>query len=283
MNYNMEELLPLVGELANKYTSKQSSSITYEKAQQFMEAVLYCIGEYENSDPMKEMLLGKNTQADAKTAYHLGYEMVLQKVRNTKKQYHEMIQDFNSYGNRCCYDTFVRGIPNFFLYYDPRFQPQNHLLTLDYPVLHPMEGLCGIDAVEIYINCASMEQMFLKAFPEEYIRHVVNAYTKNCDDLIINLASITIRNILGAWIAGKEINVGGYTLKEQERVKIFGSENSTEAMEKILEKGVSKLMNLLFHGNKELLEYFIHDLHDFSFELKNAVKYNCLESILALK
>ncbi|MBP7349454.1 MAG: hypothetical protein KA965_12300 [Butyrivibrio sp.] len=41
--YTMEELVPLVGELAGSYAGYESSSISYEKAQQFMEAVLYCI------------------------------------------------------------------------------------------------------------------------------------------------------------------------------------------------------------------------------------------------
>ena len=45
MEYEIEELVPIVATLAEKYTSKESSSITYEKAQQLMEAVLYCICE----------------------------------------------------------------------------------------------------------------------------------------------------------------------------------------------------------------------------------------------
>ncbi|MCI8365872.1 MAG: hypothetical protein HFG34_13135 [Eubacterium sp.] len=37
MNYKMEELLLIVGTLADKYTSFESTSITYEKAQELME------------------------------------------------------------------------------------------------------------------------------------------------------------------------------------------------------------------------------------------------------
>lgn len=45
MTYKMEELLPVVGKLAEKYTSFESTSVTYEKAEQLMGAVLYCIRE----------------------------------------------------------------------------------------------------------------------------------------------------------------------------------------------------------------------------------------------
>lgn len=47
MSFETEELMPIVAELADKYTGKESTSITYEKARQLMEAVLYCIHEYE--------------------------------------------------------------------------------------------------------------------------------------------------------------------------------------------------------------------------------------------
>ena len=40
MDYKMEELLPVVSELAQKYTGYESTSITYEKAQMLMGAVL---------------------------------------------------------------------------------------------------------------------------------------------------------------------------------------------------------------------------------------------------
>lgn len=45
MEYKMEELLPIVEELAQKYTSGESSSITYERAAYLMEGILYCLAE----------------------------------------------------------------------------------------------------------------------------------------------------------------------------------------------------------------------------------------------
>lgn len=40
MNYEMEELLPIVGKLAGQYTSNESGSVTYETANQLMGAVI---------------------------------------------------------------------------------------------------------------------------------------------------------------------------------------------------------------------------------------------------
>ncbi len=40
MDYKIEELVPIVGRLAEKYTGFESTSVTYEKAEQLMEADL---------------------------------------------------------------------------------------------------------------------------------------------------------------------------------------------------------------------------------------------------
>jgi hypothetical protein len=283
MNFKTEDLLPLVGELAAKYTSKESTSITYEKARQLMEAVLYCIQEYEDQHSEEGGLITRGDFTDAKNAYNMGYEMVVQKTKDTKIKYNEMMEEFHSYGNRCYYETFVKGLPGFFLYYDFRFQPQNHILTLDYPVLLPMGNLCGINAIQVYVNCVSLEQVFLRKLPEEYISYVLTAYSRDCDELIINVAAITVRNILGGWIAGKEINTRGYTEKEQERVKEFVNGNNRETIEVALKEAIFKLMEFQFDGNKELGNYLMSDMHDFSFELKNAVENGCLESVLGIR
>ena len=49
MHYEIEELIPVVGKLAEKYTSGESTSISYERAELLMEAVLYCIHELEQN------------------------------------------------------------------------------------------------------------------------------------------------------------------------------------------------------------------------------------------
>ena len=51
MRYEMEELIPIVAELTERYTGYESTSVTYEKANQLMEAVIYCIQEYEAASP----------------------------------------------------------------------------------------------------------------------------------------------------------------------------------------------------------------------------------------
>ena len=74
----IEDLIPIVAMLSEKYTSKQSSSITYEMANQLMEAAKYCIREREYQ--LKEECGSKNgivlSKESAMEAYQRGYDIV---------------------------------------------------------------------------------------------------------------------------------------------------------------------------------------------------------------
>ena len=81
MNYKIEELLPIVGTLVNKYTSFVSTSIIYEKAQKLMEAVLYCIHklelvEYESVPLPEHNSIILSQKITAKQAYETGFSRV---------------------------------------------------------------------------------------------------------------------------------------------------------------------------------------------------------------
>lgn len=282
MSFETEELIPIVAELADKYTGKESTSIPYDKARQFMEAVLYCIREYEAAQEEMQMLLSPERLPDPKIVYGLGYEKVLKKVRETQILYNEIIPDFKYYGNRCYYDTFVKGIPSFFLYYDPRFQPQHHILTLDYPVLYPMNSLCGIDAVSVFVKCIRMEQVFLGKLPQEYVLHVLKAYSPDYEELIVNLTGIVLRNILGCQIAGKRITALGYTSEELERLMECVRQNTVDSLEQKLKGLVDGLMWSGYEGEEKLGNYLKSCLRDISVELKNGLENRCLDSILAI-
>ncbi|WP_051835007.1 DUF6179 domain-containing protein [Lacrimispora celerecrescens] len=282
MSFETEELLPIVAELADKYTGKESSSITYEKARQLMEAVLYCIHEYETDPAKSQELLTMDEKAAAKKVYSLGYETVLRNVKEAQILYNKIIPDFKYYENQCYYDTFVKGIPSFFLYYDPRFQPQNHILTLDYPVLNPVHSLQGIDAISAFIKCVSLEQIFLGKLPDEYVFYVLRAYSPDHEELIINLTGIVLRNVLGCRMAGKRINTQGYTPGELGRLIDYVNHNDSAELKQDMEGLVDELVRSGYDGLEELGDYLKADLHDYCFELKNAVENQCLDSILAI-
>lgn len=73
------ELFPILSKLAEKYTAFESTSITYEKAEQLMEAILYCIAEVEKFS--ENTVVGSKVMS-LQQAYEIGVSYVEQKAKN---------------------------------------------------------------------------------------------------------------------------------------------------------------------------------------------------------
>ena len=183
MNYRIENLLPIVAGLARKYTSGESSSVSYETANRLMDAVLYCIGEcHETSgnaprggEPPDEALL-----------YRRGAALVLEKVYEAKSVYERIIGVFDDYGCKNYGDTIKRGIPAFFVRYDPVFAPGDHLLALDYPLLCGNPPLRGIDLILEYLRGIQLEMCFLGCFDTEAVRRLLRRVSPQYRELYLD-------------------------------------------------------------------------------------------------
>ncbi|NLL77977.1 MAG: hypothetical protein GX235_12165 [Clostridiales bacterium] len=275
MEYEIGELFPIVKRLTDKYTSKESSSVTYEKAEQLMGAVLYCIRERdkklqnaENTENMKnaekagktELDVVENAKISAVEAYNEGYQLVIHKAERAKMLYEEIIEDFDSYGNLCYYDTIGKGMPEFFVHYDARFFPQNHILTLDYPLLiDTPSDLCGIDLIYSYLRAVWIEQRFLGVFPRSYVIEALREYHRCYEELILNICSVVIRNIVGRMLAEE---------KEVQKLSVEMLENKMmELLKTFMRQEYVKRED---KGFCEVAEnYLSQDMHSFAVEYKN--------------
>ncbi len=92
IDYKMEELLPVVGKLANEYTGFENSSVTYEKARQLMEAVLYCIHELDLSGKERGVSVQR---ISAQEAYDIGFICVREKVKRALDLYNKLLTGFS--------------------------------------------------------------------------------------------------------------------------------------------------------------------------------------------
>lgn len=199
LNYQMEELVSIVSKLAHKLTGGESSSITYEKAQQLMEAVLYCIREWEGQQEEEvsakcqgngELQVVGQAHIPAEQAYELGLACVTKKVKLSLALYNKIMETFDSYGNHCLHDTMVKGMPEFFKRYDVKFAPQNTILTLDYPVTEDLRKYTGVDAIWEYLCCIRAEQRYLGQLPKSFVVESLKSYCEDYEDMIENLRQI---------------------------------------------------------------------------------------------
>lgn len=297
-HYEMDELLPIVAELAEKYTSKESTSVSYERARQLMEAVLYCIQQCEMETIMSGQEKGAKNQiydigqekVSAREAYRQGYETVIQKVKKTQLAYNDMIINFCAYGNENYYDTVTKAILGFFQYYDVRFAPQETMITMDYPTICPITGCCGIDAIEKYIEYISYEQQFLGALPEAYIRGILYRFQADYSKQFYNICSIVLRHILGCMMIGKAFKLSSDADTEQvyenetkqnyeKLCQIVKSYRKNELKSYLLEL-LKKLIQEKYNNNFRLYDYLQQDVEDFTSRLLVGVEYNHISKLL---
>ena len=266
MDYEMEELIPLVKELCDRYTGKESTSVTYEAAQRLMEAVLYCIHETTGSAEAAGVSDGSRS---ARMAYEYGYELAVQKVGQARERYNRMAANFRSYGNRAYEETFRQGIPAFFLWYDVRLKPQDHIITMDYPVMKNLEGLCGIDAIWEYLRCMEAEQKFLARFPEDYIRQVNVARCADYEEYYINPCRVMLRHVLCCMLADIPADKIRFGEEDYMRLKEEVQNQDRGGLKRRLTRLLYVLVKQKYCEDEKLFGYLEYDMADLAFELQN--------------
>lgn len=181
MEYQIEDLLPITAKLIEKYTSKESTSVTYETAQTLMGAVIYTIRECETKEGLRS-----NEMLDVWKIYEHGKLIIKEKGHQAKEIYNEIIAEFEDYGCLNYRNTMVKGIPQFFIHYQIDFKPQDHILTLDYPTLYPITGRCGVDLILEYLKRIRREQIFLQGFSTREVCGVLENILPEYEELYLD-------------------------------------------------------------------------------------------------
>lgn len=277
MDYEMEELVPIVGKLAEKYTSHESTSITYEKAEQLMGAVLYCIHELWESSGNAPSL---NKKLSAQRAYEMGAAYVREKTGKALDLYNRILPEFCHYENKCLYDTFVKGIPEFFKWYDVQFEPQNTILTLDYPLLKDISEYTGIDKIFEFIKSIGLEQKFLKLFPAGYVINILSKDNRNWQESMDNICEIVFTHVIGHIMLGKSLTV--IELKETDYfyMQEMFEQIALEDIKKHLEVTLEIYIKNYYENDRELLNYLSGAISGIVVRLKNAADNKVLGNII---
>ena len=276
MKYEMEELLPIVAALAEQYTSKESTSVSYEQANRLMEAVLYCIDQCSEGGQ-----LASNRGLTAREAYEWGYELVVQKVKRTQEIYNEMIVEFCTYGNENYEASVKRAIPGFFQYYDAKFAPRETIITMDYPTICLITDETGINAVAKYVEYIFYEQKFLRALPQEYVCDILFRFQPDYGKQFYNICQIIIRHILGHMLIGEPL---GNRAGEKEYATLGKLILETDAghLEKLIERLLHQLIFEKYEGDQMLECYLQADIRNFAVEVQNAARNNVVKKVVVL-
>lgn len=278
MDGQMEELLPIVSELAQEYAGYESTSITYEKAQSLMEAVLFCLNEYNNSDT-SSLVQGN---ISVKEQYNIGAGLLSEKVENIRNIFNEISFQFEDYGVKCLYDTVQKGIPQFLKWYDIKFCPQNTILTLDYPLLIDCSSLAGADAVYKYIRAIQTEQIFLGRLDRNYVRLILEKYNPEYQNMIENICSIVLTNIIGHIAIKKSFHEIEFLNEEYLQLSKLFAGKSISDTENVIKPLIQKIVNQFYEGETDMLEYLCHETNNIAVRIYTANQYEQLNRVFVL-
>ena len=273
--YGPEELIALTAELAWKYTGCESTSMTYERAQSLMEAVLYCI-EIEGRWGEEALAAGRMS---AKEAYQRGYARVLEKMSELVQLVETVLADFEDYVVLCLRDTMRHGLPEFLRRYDARFAPQETLLTLDYPLLTAVDQLGGVAAVYPYTACIGYEQRFLQAFDKTYVTSLLRAYHREYALLVENICGLVLQNTLGHLLLAKPLSERGFRAGDQAKLAALFADRSQQEAQAILAQAVQALVADGYDGDEELSWYLGEGLEDIAARARQGAASGHLETV----
>ena len=274
--YEMEELVPIVASLSEKYTSKESTSVSYETARQLMEAVMYCINECASTKA-----LASRKKLSAEEAYRYGYEALVEKVKRTQNNYNKMIVDFCGYGNRNYEVTVEKAILGFFLYYDAQFAPQETIITMDYPTICPIVGKSGIDAIEEYVNDISHEQKFMDSFPRQYVYEVLERDQADHKNGFDNICRVMLRHVIGHLLIKKAFREET-SEKDYEKLCDLAISTSGQKLREVLKGLLEQLINETDDEDMEMREYLACDIDDFVVQMRNAAENDAMHQVIVL-
>lgn len=277
IQYEAEEFIPIVAKLAGRYTSYESTSIPYEKAGQLMGAVLYCIHETGLARPNA---VAHASGIPAQQAYENGVLYVEKKVKKALELYHKILRGFSCYENRCLHDTFVKDLPEFFKWYDISFDPQNTIVTLDYPVLEDLSACTGIDKIYAFLQCIYLEQRFLKHFPKKYVTSLLSRHHNQYQDIVFNLCEIVFTSVAGHLLAQKPMSGQKLQDSDYQKIENLCLQMSSAEMKVLLADAVKVFVKQYYRNCKGLPEYLTLLLDDMIILFKNAALHHSLPRVV---
>lgn len=265
--YSMEELAPVALGLARDFCGHEHSSVSYERAQALMEAVLYCVRELD--------VFGNNTLVGGKLspmdAYLSGRQVVIQKFERMQNAYGTLMMDFEDYGVECLCDTVKKGILAFIRSYDVKYAPQETLLTLDYPVLADLHRLSGIDAVSEYVDCICLEQRFLKRMGVPYVRGLLLSCGNEYESAMDNICSIVTQDLAAHFLLDKPLEQAGISEREYLEAARLLSEKTLEEAVCYLETFLKNLIRRQYGEDEALFAYLRCTMRDFAVRMLERV------------
>lgn len=214
VNCTHRDILNLLKDLIMKYTKGESSSVQAETAQRLLESILYAIDARTIlfADPAEAVVIIIKHGVNA--IYNQGFQLVTASTESSRALYLNLKAHKLGVGTHAYNLTIEGGLAGFFADYDPRFQAQDTVASIDYPLLFDDMSITGIFYIEQYLKKLAMEncfcQLFSTASAAKLLERYGQVYAIDYRETLLNLFEVLLTNAIFAVLAGSkplELNI----------------------------------------------------------------------------
>ncbi len=205
IDHIQSQIMALLAESIVRYTGGESTSVRTETAQRIMMSVLYAVDAYLKSIGTPEDAVAFIPTGSVKKIYAGGLELLEKTFVDTKQIYREVLK--NKLGIRnVAYHSTVDDLCQFFDRYDMRFNTQDTIASIDYPLLFDDQEVQGVYYIKQYLEKLAWETEFCRLFSIQDINKLLfnygRVYRIDCCESLVNVFEIVLNNAIFSVMAG---------------------------------------------------------------------------------
>ncbi|MDD2619653.1 MAG: DUF6179 domain-containing protein [Syntrophomonadaceae bacterium] len=279
------ELMALLAESIIQYTGGESTSLKVETAQRIMMSMLYSIDAGIKSLEQPGDAIALFNTSSIKEIYAQGLK-ALELIFEEAKQLYNEIKENKLDVPIEAYHMTIDGILQFFNHYDPKFNAQDTIASIDYPLLFDEMKVQGVLYIKQYLEKLALETEFCRLFPIADIKKLLFNYDRvyriNYRESLINIFEIVLNNAIFSVMSGSS---GGvlhiYRSQCDYLQEKFKDMNYSQCSSRI-SAAIGALLGEL-HIEKPELRAYIHGFRKILIpRFLNALKNNSLEHLVIL-
>lgn len=287
----LQSLLPIIEMMVNKQSSMESTSITFEKAEQYMGAILYTIEVYNqaaSSTKTDTTSLLPIDELSLRQQYELGVNQVLQLLKDCQILYGLIVDDFSDYRLRIYRETLIKGFPEFFKRYDPIYNPKDHLLTLDYMPMHLDTSKQGVVLIKDYLTWIHYEKSFLSLWSDPQIMDLLERVMPHYKtDYMDNICYRVLINTAACLMVGKSPSSLFITPEDAQKIQSdYGNHSESqihELMGYLLDQLTTAYGLFATKGYEKAATYFMKQQTNLTTHFYYALKHKSLSRFLLVQ
>ena len=256
---DLQILLPrlweLLGKQTERYTSKDSTSVTIETAQELLASLWYTITMAldETGTPYSVLL-----SDELMPFVRQGQTILQDKLEATKKLWEAVCRTSPEIQNFYYTDT-LRGIGDYLKRYDLFYFAHRKPPLIDYPLLNATcETIQGLTYTEQYLKGMLAENMLIHSFENDAVVCVLQTVTPDYREYYLNLCEQPLTNALGLALIDRDVRTLLLGPEEHTKITEVIQNRSNEELRDIFHFAAISLCEQMRIADKWIIEYIIN-------------------------